>query len=104
MDNLSGKADESEVQADDTSHRQCVCHAALEDEVHIHEPEAHDGVAEGQRQEDKGQNAEPERLTKHATGEEREDVEHGEGLKEQEDTARDPPHLLDKNRTLGLPA
>ncbi len=48
-------ADRGEVGCGDGAGRDGVGHAALEDQVHVHQAIAEDGVAEGQRQEDQRQ-------------------------------------------------
>ena len=49
---LSGEGDSAEVEADEGGGGEGVGHAALEDEVDIHEAVADDGPAEGEREED----------------------------------------------------
>jgi hypothetical protein len=52
VDLFGDERDDAEVDADQSAGGQRVGHAALEDEVGVHEPVADDGPAEGERQED----------------------------------------------------
>ena len=58
MNNFRGRRYRAEVHGHDRARGQRVGHAALEDDIHIHQPVAHNGIAERQWQEDKRQNRE----------------------------------------------
>src|SRR5258705_3537840 len=59
VDYLGGGTNGSEVHPYDGGGGEGVSHAALEDDVHIHQAVAHDGVAEGERQENQRKYCEP---------------------------------------------
>ena len=79
-----------------------VGHAALEDQVHIHQPIAEDGVAEGQRQKHQRQHRNLHPQAGHAAGKIRDDVEQRERRNRQNRSARHPLHLLPQDRRLGM--
>ncbi len=95
VDQLCRNGDRAEIQSDERSRRERVSDAALEDEVHVHEPVADDGPGEGERQKDE---AEPGDLVEDGRHrpvcEEGYDLQKGEGDDREQSAARKPLQLL----------
>ncbi len=101
MEQLRGGTDGGKVNRGDGSGGNGVGHAALEDQVHVHQPVAHNGVAEGERQKDQREHADLHRRRRSLPGEERNHVEDRERNDRQEGAPRDPFHLLTQDRECG---
>ena len=95
-------ADRGEVRRRDRARGDGVGHAALEDQVHVHQAVAEDGVAEGQRQEHQRQHGNLHRQRRRAPGQVGDDVEDRERRDRENRAARDPLHLLAQDRRLGV--
>ena len=102
VDPYGDEGDDAEVSAEQKSRGQCVGHAALEDQVGIHQPVAHDRPAEGERQKyqrEPGQVGEQARRLK--VQQVRNGVEEREGQNGQQRPARNPLQLLAQQRRIG---
>ena len=103
MEELRGNADGREIHSQDRASRDGVGHAALKDQVHVHQPIAEDGIAERQRQEHQGQYRYPHARRRHAAEQVRDDVKNRERRDGKHGAARDPLHLLTQNGRAGTP-
>ena len=95
-------ADGREVRGGNRAGSDGVGHAALEDQVHVHQAVAEDGVAEGQRQEDQRQHGNLHPQPGHRAEQVGDDVEERERRDRQNRAARHPLHLLPQDRRFGM--
>ena len=100
---LRRHADRAEVETQNGRRRQRVGHAALEDDVHVHQPVADDGVAEGQGQEHQREGRDRHQPAGQSAGQERDDVEQGERGDRQDGAARHPLQLLAQDGSMRPP-
>ena len=102
MDELSDQRDDAEVGAEQGCGGEGVGHAALEDQVGIHQPVADDGPAEGQRKKDQRESSQLGQQARHADVEqERNCVEQSEGTDRQPRAAIQPFELLAEQGRVG---
>ncbi len=102
MEELGGGADGGKVHRGNGSGGDRIGHAALEDQVHVHQAVAHNGIAEGERQKDQREHADLHRRRRPPAVEEGDDVENRERNDRQESAARNPLHLLAQNWRAGV--
>ena len=104
MNDFRGGGHRAKVHRHNRAGGQGVGHAALEDDVHIHEPVAHDGVTKGQGQEDERENR--ELGGQRGGGDWRQQVRDGVKKSKWGDSKNGPPrhplHLLPEDRSLGV--
>ena len=97
----ASSAIDAEVQAHQRSGRQRVGHAALEDQVDVHQAVAHDRPAERQRKQDQREQRDARQRAGHVrVCQERDDVQRGEREHRQQGAARQPLQLLPLQRLL----
>src|SRR6185369_208025 len=99
VEQFGGHTDRCEV---DSGNRTCgerVRHAALEDQVDVHQPVAEDGVSKGQRQEYQRQYSCLHRQGWRRSPQVGNHVEEGEGHYREQRAASDPLHLLAHERS-----
>ncbi len=90
-----------EVNPDNRGRRQRVHHAPLENQVHVHQPVAEDGISEGQGQQAQRQNGNLHRRARHRSRQIGNHIEQREGRDGQNGAARDPFELLPQDRRAG---
>ncbi len=97
MEEFADQRDRRKIDGHHASGRKCVSQAALEDDVHVHQAIADDGVTKAQRNqcERVGGRLHPRR--RHPTENVRDDVEQHEGQSSRESAAGDPFQLLAEN-------
>ena len=104
VDHDGDERDDAEVASEDEAGGEGVGHAALEDEVSVHEPVADDGPTEGERQEDQRQAGQVgEQAGRVEVKQEGDSVKEGEGQNGEQCSTCNPLQLLAEEGGICLP-
>ena len=94
---LRDRSDAGEVKADDGRRGQRIRHAALEDQIHVHQPVTENGVAKRQRQQSQRQYRHLHRERRHHSEQIRQNIEQRKRCYGKNSAARNPLELLPQN-------